>query len=826
MTYLNDNLGSRTDLIKRVIDKCMLFQAYSYLFLGEAGCGKNYVTRSICKKISEHENISVLELLDDQLVQKNRKYKTHKLNIEFNAAFYIGLAGSIVEKNDSKLNYIISTLKEVKNRNIVIVQSNIEKTAESVMQLIKFISQNKAYIENQTDKILTIICTSNIKDSSAFSDWQFCETINFKKYSEEAVKQYIEKDLNYSLEKVVGADQKLSRLIGICNSNLNLINIIYREVFENDISFSESLTEIVNIRINEIKKQYADNQCVSENDLEDIILSCSFSIDYFNRFLIGFTSQKDDSIILSSLHIFDETNIIYKKDIENYLFVSDEIKLILSQKMKGKNQEQYIRFYNYITIYKNDSYYERAFYLLKYFNNVDKNVLSLLLLAISKAFVFDDEWKLEKIIDIFDEYPVLDEYKIAINQFISACEAMKIEKYRNAIQQLDNIDLNFFNKVARAEINRIKFRCYYYVKDTQSNICYKTLFNLANLAQNPLCFNFNENGEYCTEEEYTLKLQILYDIAPCAIDDYNEYELFQELYDAINKLMRQVNNKGITTKYMEYILNVFNRKAFLYANPMTVDTYYDEAKSFFYSNKIYDEYCITLICYAGSLLASSEYSKAIKLCKEAETIIKEKRLIIPTPQKLINNLSIAEFLQFENTSQCIDDIKKFSYKTALKLFRLCEKLNSSATKHVMLTNVASLALYSENIQLYEMAKREIELSIECDNVSNLHDEHINDFYRYHFAWFELFKNMQNDNWNYCQNLIDELDNFIPALFKKSESLWKKKNYAARELIRNRSKIDGYYFCRHLVDLKLHKGEYNSFCYRGLPLSDLQYTSYS
>ena len=275
MNYLNDNLSSRTDLIKRVIDKCMLFQAYSYLFIGEPGCGKNYVTRAICKELSKHENISVLELLDDQLVQKNRKYKTHKLNVELNAAFYIGLAGSIVEKNDSKLNYIISTLKEISNRNIVIVQSNIEKTTESVMQLIKFISQNKAYIEKQTDKIITIICSSSTKESSGFSDWQFCETVIFKKYSTEAVKQYIEKELNYSLNNVVSADQKLSRLIGICNSNLNLINIIYREVFENDISFSESLAEIVNIRINEIKAQYADKQSVSEKDLEDIILSCS-----------------------------------------------------------------------------------------------------------------------------------------------------------------------------------------------------------------------------------------------------------------------------------------------------------------------------------------------------------------------------------------------------------------------------------------------------------------------------------------------------------------------------------------------------------------------
>ena len=258
MNYLNDSLSSRTDLSKNVVDKCMLFKAYSYLFIGESGCGKNYVVSEICKELNKHENITILELIDDQLVQKGRKYKTHKLNISLNAAFYIGITGSIVEKNNSKLNYIISTLKEVSNRNIVIVQSNIDKASETVMQFVKFISQNKEYIENQTDKILTIICTSNIKYFSTFSDWKFCEIIKFNNYSTEAVKQYIEKDLNNSLKNIICIDQKLSRLIGICNSNLNLINIIYREVFENDISFSESLEEIVNIRINEIKNQYIE----------------------------------------------------------------------------------------------------------------------------------------------------------------------------------------------------------------------------------------------------------------------------------------------------------------------------------------------------------------------------------------------------------------------------------------------------------------------------------------------------------------------------------------------------------------------------------------
>ena len=58
-------------------------------------------------------------------------------------------------------------------------------------------------------------------------------------------------------------------------------------------------------------------------------------------------------------------------------------------------------------------------------------------------------------------------------------------------------------------------------------------------------------------------------------------------------------------KYME---NVFNRKAFLFVNQTQCNIYYDKAKKYFYDNQIWDEYCITLICEAGTDIVIQKYN--------------------------------------------------------------------------------------------------------------------------------------------------------------------------------------------------------------------------
>src|SRR5699024_4798357 len=81
-----------------------------------------------------------------------------------------------------------------------------------------------------------------------------------------------------------------------------------------------------------------------------------------------------------------------------------------------------------------------------------------------------------------------------------------------------------------------------------------------------------------------------------------------------------------------------------------------------------------------------------------------------------------------------------------------EKLLTSrpcGKNHVILTNIASLYLYNGNISGYKETKKEIQRSLGCNDVSDVLDETINDFYRYHFAWFEFYRSLVAHDWEKC-----------------------------------------------------------------------------
>ena len=110
-------------------------------------------------------------------------------------------------------------------------------------------------------------------------------------------------------------------------------------------------------------------------------------------------------------------------------------------------------------------------------------------------------------------------------------------------------------------------------------------------------------------------------------------------------------------------------------------------------------------------------------------------------------------------------------------------------------------------------------------MADITDERNDDFYRYYFAWFELYCALNDGNWDDAKKIADSLNNFVPALFRKQEIFWEKKLDAVKELIRNKEKKNAYDFCNNLVQTKRQEQMLSKFFYRGLMLSDLQYTSY-
>ena len=113
----------------------------------------------------------------------------------------------------------------------------------------------------------------------------------------------------------------------------------------------------------------------------------------------------------------------------------------------------------------------------------------------------------------------------------------------------------------------------------------------------------------------------------------------------------------------------------------------------------------------------------------------------------------------------------------------------------------------------------------CNDVSDIEDDDIDDFYRYYFAWFEVYRCILDAEWNRADVIIENLNGFVPALFQKQEVFWDKKLLALKQIVADQKIIDGYSFCNNLVPLKRRASELAAFFCRGLMLSDLQYTSY-
>lgn len=63
--------------------------------------------------------------------------------------------------------------------------------------------------------------------------------------------------------------------------------------------------------------------------------------------------------------------------------------------------------------------------------------------------------------------------------------------------------------------------------------------------------------------------------------------------------------------------------------------------------------------------------------------------------------------------------------------------------------------------------------MDCDDVSDIDDEDVDDFYRYYFAWFEIYRCILEEKWQYAEIITNSLNDFVPSLFKKQEVFWDK-----------------------------------------------------
>lgn len=788
----------------------------NYLLIGGHGSGKKHVMSKLIRDMG-YENYSILNFVGEQIVEVEKKHQSTKNEFSISLSVYLGISWNQTEKNDNKTNYVLNCLRSIKKDNIVLTIPDIENCPSEVKDLVNLIQKNRIFFENQLSKKIYILLST----SRFFVDeFEGFEIIELEPYTVDDIEYYVREILGYQF-KVSDEKLKFIKLQEICCSDLNLVNLLYRDLLENKLMFADSLDQLIKYRLKCLKDE-GELQSISSKDLEEIILSCALSAEEFTRHEISEITLRDEETVNDSFQISIKNKLFMQVSHETFDFISEDIKGILQSEMIKKHNTRLLNYYNYLVEHKSDEYYLRAYYLIRYERSVTEDSFSLLLLATSKAILFNDTWICDKIISDLKEYGNL-EY---LNLYTLISESYKKHKnceYTESNLLIGQCDLYKLSELSQSELRRLMFKNHYLAGEVSSYDFKQTLISLIDFARNELIIPLTAGAKLI--DETIQRLRIIFDIAPYILDGKNDYELFQELYDISRSILRKENRHSRQTTIIKYITNVFNRKAFLFANPMQAMPYYEEAKAFFKKYGIWDEYCVTLVCQAGTCLACYEYMKACELCEEAHNVCKRQEITIPKPQKLWNNYEIAKFLVFEDKNPGnIIAIQEYAAELATKLENMADN-TSSATKNVILTNSASLYLYANMLDKYIEVKDKIQVSLNCQDVSNVADHTINDFYRYYFAWYEIFYNIQIENWNKCKIKFDQIKDFIPALFRKQENIWKMKNESVKQLIESKQKTDGYHFSLNLVNTKFREKELSRFYHRGLMLSDLQYTSF-
>lgn len=789
-----------------------------YCFIGEQGVGKEYVIDLVENKL--YKKFKLYRIIGDNIYGK--QIGLPKLNITLEASVSIrelaGLALS-VEKNDStKINYVIASLKSATlKKNLLLTAVNFENLSSEGREFLSILINNHDFIEMRTKKKIAIVFTS--RDDCSLESLQI-KKVRFQNYTPSDIRDYLQGTLNCPKEQLT--TDKLQQIYKLCGTNLDLVGSYYKYILESDAPCS------IDAIVDQKKNYYISSGCkynLSRNDLESILFIAADSISCFTPHMIYHIEEKLDVDNVErgvrcaeEAHFFELDSPATRVVHDAYLFISNAEKAILCNRSQLNRKNVCLKYYNYLSIYAEEEYFVRAQYIFHYFGELTDEVFSLLVLALGKAHMMADSICVNKTLAFVRDRGCYNEQKEVFEQINEAYNKHYQQKYKCSSDILRHLNFETLPILAAIEVRRLDFKNgelghFYQRQDMKIKIMIlKTYVDKGIFLFHDTAFGF--------QEEHMLELRIIFDIAPYVLDVQNDVETFNKLYDKSLVIQKSIDKSAVKRSYSEYIINIFNRKAFLFAPPSTALVYYEQAEAYFRKAKIDSELAITLASKAGINISLRRYGQARKALEESLRIIDENKLTIQQKEKIYNNLYLVDFLEFEEKENCIECVQNYATTTIAKL----EKLLSSrpcGKNHVILTNIASLYLYNEDIPGYIATKKKIQRSLDCNDVSDVLDETINDFYRYHFAWFEFYRSLVAHNWEKCALQLDQLKGFYPSIFHDTRKM-ELRVIAGENLVNNRFVPSVRDYCINFLKYSNKPADYVS---RGLLLSDLQFTSF-
>lgn len=825
-------LKKRDELVSNLINNYKNNSAEKITIIsGPSGSGKSYIVNKIldeCRNRFSKNKICAYVNFEGAFIQPNERHSSRNisdLSLSLNYSIISFGIGIGIENEDFEPG-AAKILDSAKNSTVLVCVDDFSNSDPAIKHILKVLFKKLNRLgENFSQRIYFLITDSEEETiHNFFIETASVEDILLLPYTKDDIIQYL-KDKHLNLLVSDNFNRNLDCIEKISNGDLSIVDFLFVDITFQNSDFFESLERVVNHRLLQIKKSGLQKD-ISESMIEDIILSSSLSLQKFSSSNISYITERENNLVVTGLHIAEDNDII-EKDLENYYqFNCSEVKKILYNQSVEKRSDRLLYYYKYYTENEPDEYYFRAYYITVYFHEITAQAFALLALSLIYSIKLGDDMQLSKIYELVHSYDLsnylgklddIKEFYIMLNETDSSIESLNnmFKKIKNDGNELPLL----------AEVTRAYFQFLYQNAEPSTETLGILLENCIEFAQNPLQLSAFKNPIGLKPvDEIIVRCNVIYTIAPYLLDVQNDVTRFDKVFRISRELLRNGlgnRNNGIA----QYIENVFNRKAFLYANPTQCDVYYEKAKNYFKHNNIWGEYCITLICQAGTNIVIQQFDESLGLCKKAIDIAEEKNISIPQISKLYNNQLIADFLKTEKEAKNEKIRLSKARKTALTLQKQLHN-TPCATEFVIITNICSLSLYYGDDNKYKKYKAKLEKLMNCLDVADVNDENIDDFYRYYFSWFEVFRAIRDLDWEKAKKLSISLKDMVPSLFKKQEIFCEKKYQALIDVIEKQIPVSAYDFCLNLVKTSRRETVLSRFYCRGLMLSDLQYTSIS
>ncbi|NDO51467.1 hypothetical protein FMM75_19470 [Lachnospiraceae bacterium MD335] len=702
----------RNDFSNNLANKIINYPSNFYQFIGKNGSGKKYVIENL--EILLKKKCDIYRIVSDTVVRKNQSIPTHTFNVAFSLSNFIGISLSAIKNDSLKINYIISNLKALTLKKILLITAlDYDLLPTESRDFIAILVSNKAYIEKKVKKSITVIITSN---SDYFIGRYNAINIQFRDYERKDIYNFLINECGYLPSHI--SNEKLNQICNLCGSNFNLVKSYSSFILDSNAP-SNSIEALVDTKLN-YYIQSGRKYNLSKDELKSILYVSSLSVNLLTPEMISYVTKITEENTEKGFECAVYENFLEKESplklqINNFLFISQEEKEYLCRQAYPIYLKKVVDYYVYLSEIAEDEYFERSQYLLQYYGELNKNVFALLGLAISKSFLLNDCLVREKVITFYNANMYDEDQKILFFNIIEAYEEHQKGNYRQSNEILHNIDYTIINIVLVAELKRLEFKNGYLghiSSQMRLNGLSKEL--QAHLEQKMvICTDFLSKNK----DEKIISLKIIFDLAPFILDSQNDRETFRKLYDDSLILVQYINNHFVKKSFAEYVINVFNRKAFLFAPPSIASVYYEQATAYFKENYIWDEYAITLASKAGNEIALHRYDSAVNNCEKAISILNRNSIEIAQSEKIYNNLYIANFLYYEE-KHTIEDNQIKAAETVYELEKLLTEA-SCGMNHVIMTNMASLDLYANNENDYRRVKHKLETSLKCKDVSNI-----------------------------------------------------------------------------------------------------------